>query len=82
MSATLTVESVLAEMQETFPRWRYFAITESIGAPRKRYWLKLGPSFYSADVINVWGDTLNEVVAQVRKWGGEREVKGDSKHDL
>ena len=74
----LTIESTMAQLQEMLPRWKYFAITESIGAPRKRYWLKLGPAFYSADVVNVWGDTLDEIMAQVRKWlaqhtGKERE---------
>jgi len=64
----LTVESMIAQLQETFPRWKYFVITVSVGAPRKRYWLKLGPSFYSADVLNVWGDTLDEVNERACKY--------------
>jgi hypothetical protein len=68
MSELLTVEALLAELQSMFPRWKYIAITLSIGAPRKKYSLKIGPAFYSADVVNVWGDTPDEIMAQVRRW--------------
>lgn len=68
----LTVEALLAKLRSTFPHWKYFAVTVSIGAPRKKYSLKIGPAFYSADVVNIWGETTGELIAQVRRWASTK----------
>lgn len=66
--ASVTVESALAELREMFPAYQYFAVEVAEGAPRSRYKLIIGPSYYSSQ-IQFWNDeTLEKCFNKVRRW--------------
>lgn len=67
-----TVEQCLEELREMFPRYKYFSMSVSIGAPRRPYEIRVGSAFYSAGVRSFSGETLSEAMAQVRKWYSEQ----------
>lgn len=64
----LTVEECLAELREMFPRFKYFRVSVSTGAPQMAYEIRVGSAYYSAGVRAFYAETLNECMAQVRAW--------------
>lgn len=73
MADELTVESALKELREMFPRYKYFLLSVSEGAPRSPYEIRIGSAYYSAGVRSFYADTLPEAVAQVRSWKAAQE---------
>lgn len=74
MSTEPTVEDCLKELRKMFPRYKYFFLSVSIGAPRVPYEIRVGSAYYSAGVRSFHAETLSEAMAHVSKWHEQQKA--------
>lgn len=75
MTTEPTVEDCLKELREMLPRYKYFFLSVSIGAPRVPYEIQVGSVYYSAGVRSFHAETLSEAMSQVRAWREQQKVE-------